>query len=51
MRGIRGELVPLLTRFQPPPYVFHLAYPPNPYVSARLRVFIDWAAELFGRVA
>ena len=47
----RGELVPLLARFQPPPYEFHLAYPPNRYVSNRLRVFIDWAAELFGRLA
>src|SRR5882762_7148244 len=29
----RGELVPVLARFQPPPYEFHLAYPPNRYVS------------------
>src|SRR2546427_8219575 len=32
----RGELVPLLARFQPPAYAFHLAYPPNRYVSNRL---------------
>jgi len=44
----RGELVPLLARFQPPPYSFHVAYPPNRHVSARLRAFIEWAAELFG---
>ena len=47
----RGELVPLLAKFQPPPYAFHLAYPPSRYVSNRLRVFIDWVAELFGRLA
>ena len=47
----RGELVPLLARFQPPAYAFHLAYPPNRYVSTRLRVFIDWVAELFGQLA
>ena len=47
----RGELVPLLARFQPSPYEFHLAYPPNRYVSKRLRVFIGWTAELFGTLA
>ena len=47
----RGELVSLLARFQPPSYTFHLAYPPNRHVSTRLRVFIDWVAQLFGRLA
>jgi DNA-binding transcriptional LysR family regulator len=47
----RGELVPLLAMFQPPPYAFHLAWPLNRYVSNGLRAFIDWAAELFGRLA
>ena len=46
----RGELVPLLARFQPKPYPFNLAYPPNRHVSNRLRVFIDWTVELFGRL-
>jgi DNA-binding transcriptional LysR family regulator len=45
----RGELVPVLTRFQPKPYPLHLAYPPNRYVSNRLRVFIDWAVQAFAR--
>ena len=45
----RGELVPVLTRFQPKPYPLHLAYPPNRHVSNRLRVFIDWAVEAFAR--
>ncbi len=47
----RGELVPLLARFQPPPYAYHLAYPPNRHVSKRLRAFIDWAVEVFGELA
>jgi len=37
----RGELVPLLAMFQPPPYAFHLAWPLNRYVSNGLRAFID----------
>jgi LysR family transcriptional regulator for bpeEF and oprC len=47
----RGELIPLLARFQPPANPFHLAYLPSRYVSNRLRAFIDRAAELFGRLA
>lgn len=45
----RGELVPVLTRFQPKPYPLHLAYLPNRHVSNRLRVFIDWAVEAFAK--
>jgi len=29
----------------------HLAHPPSRYVSNRLRMFIDWTAELFARLA
>jgi len=43
----RGELVPVLTQWNPPPYPFHLIYPPNRHQSARLRVFVDWLVELF----
>lgn len=43
----RGELVPICERFQPDPYAFHVAYPPNRHVSHRLRVFIDWLVEVF----
>lgn len=45
----RGELVPLLARFAPKPYPLQLAYPPNRHVSQRLRVFIDWAADVLGK--
>lgn len=43
----RGELVPLLAKFQPKPYALHVAYPPNRYASSRLRAFIDWVTEAF----
>lgn len=29
----------------------YVAYPPNRHVSAKLRVFIDWVAELLGQYA
>lgn len=43
----RGELVAILSPFQPEPYTFHVAYPPNRFVSERLRAFIDWTVEVF----
>lgn len=42
-----GTLVPILEKWQPAPYPFYVVYPSNRYVSNRLRVFIDWTAELF----
>ena len=27
----------------------HVVYPPNRHLSAKLRVFVDWAADLFAR--
>lgn len=47
----RGELIAVLPRFEPEPYAFHVAYPPNRYVSHRLRVFLDWTVEVFGQLA
>ncbi len=46
-----GALVPILENWQPPPYPFHVVYPPNRYVSNRLRVFIDWIADRFSALA
>lgn len=47
----RGALVPLFEpwRFEPMP--MYVAYPPNRHVSAKLRVFIDWIAELMAQHA
>jgi len=45
-----GALVPILEKWQPARYPFYVVFPSNRYVSNRLRVFIDWAAELFARL-
>ncbi len=42
-----GALVSILEDWQPSPYPFHVVYPPNRYLSNRLRVFIDWIADRF----
>lgn len=47
----RGELVRLFADWRLPPMPLYLAYPPNRHVSAKLRVFIDWVAEVVGREA
>jgi len=41
-----GELLALFGDWQLAPMPLHVAYAPNRYVSTRLRVFIDWVAEL-----
>ncbi len=47
----RGELVPLFEDWRLDPMPLYLAYPPNRHVSIKLRVFIDWVAELMARHA
>ncbi|WP_240202237.1 LysR substrate-binding domain-containing protein, partial [Burkholderia sp. LMG 13014] len=47
----RGELVPLFERWQLEPMPMYVAFPPNRHVSAKLRVFIDWVAELMAQHA
>jgi DNA-binding transcriptional LysR family regulator len=42
----RGELVPLFEGWHFDSMPLFVAYPPNRHVSAKLRVFIDWVAEL-----
>ncbi|KAF1705555.1 LysR substrate-binding domain-containing protein [Pseudoxanthomonas suwonensis] len=42
----RGELVPLFAGWTMAPMPLSLAWRPRPYVSARLRAFIDWMVEL-----
>lgn len=43
------ELLPVLQEWQPPSLPVHALYPANRHLSAKVRVFIDWAAELFTR--
>lgn len=42
----RGELQRVLADWTVPAMPLHIAFRPNRHVSAKLRVFIDWAADL-----
>ncbi len=44
-----GELVEVLPGWTRPPLPVHVVYPPNRHLSAKVRAFVDWAAELFAR--
>jgi DNA-binding transcriptional LysR family regulator len=45
--GAGNEFVPVLPDWQPPPLPVHALYPANRHLSTKVRVFVDWAAELF----
>jgi LysR family transcriptional regulator for bpeEF and oprC len=47
--GASKELFPVLEDWQPPPLPVHALYPANRHLSTKVRVFVDWAAELFSR--
>ncbi len=47
----RGELVPLFDGWRLDSMPLYVAFPPSRHVSAKLRVFIDWIAELMARHA
>lgn len=42
-----GALVPVLTQWSTDPFPVFVVFPPNRHLSARLRVFVDWVADLF----
>ena len=44
-----GELVQLLPDWTRPPLPLHVVYPPNRHLSAKVRAFVEWTAELFSR--
>ncbi|MDM0117480.1 LysR family transcriptional regulator [Variovorax sp. J22R133] len=44
-----GQLVPLLEDWRTPEVPVHVLYAPNRYLSAKVRVFIDWTIALFER--
>jgi len=46
LAGLGILLVPLLEDWRFDPIALHVAFPPNRHVSTKLRVFIDWVAEL-----
>jgi DNA-binding transcriptional LysR family regulator len=46
----RGELVHILEDWQPPRHPLHILYPPNRHLNAKVRVFVDWAVQVFAAV-
>jgi len=46
-----GELVPLFEDWLLEPMPLYVAYPPKRHISRKLRVFIDWVADLMARHA
>ena len=44
-----GRLTALLKDWQTPAIPVHVLYPPNRYLSATVRVFIDWLVAIFAR--
>lgn len=44
-----GELEPVLADWCSAPVPIHVVYPPNRHLSTKLRVFVDWVADLFAR--
>jgi len=44
-----GTLVPVLLDWCADSIPIHVVYPPNRHLSTKLRVFVDWVAELFAR--
>jgi DNA-binding transcriptional LysR family regulator len=44
-----GELVELLPEWSCPTVPIHVVYPPNRHLSAKVRAFVDWTAELFAK--
>lgn len=42
-----GALVEVLEKWRPMPFSISAVYPQNRHLSAQVRVFVEWAAELF----
>lgn len=45
----RGDLIPLFADWHMDPMPMYIAFQSNRHVSAKLRVFIDWVAQLIGQ--
>ena len=39
----------MLQDWQPEPMPVHVLYPANRHLSTKVRVFVDWVAELFSQ--
>jgi LysR family transcriptional regulator for bpeEF and oprC len=42
-----GRMVPILTEWATDPVPIHVVYPQNRHLSAKVRVFVEWVADLF----
>ncbi len=49
VRGLleSGAMKPVLPDWHVPPLPLHVVYPPNRHLSTRLRVFVEWIAQIF----
>lgn len=45
--GAKDEFLSVLADWQPAALPVHVLYPANRHLSTKVRVFVDWAAELF----
>jgi LysR family transcriptional regulator for bpeEF and oprC len=45
-----GRLVPVLQDWTRPKHSLHIMYPPNRHLNAKLRVFVDWVAQVFSDI-
>jgi LysR family transcriptional regulator, regulator for bpeEF and oprC len=45
-----GELREVLTGFNSPPRPISIVYPPNRHIPAKLKIFVDWLAELYAQI-
>lgn len=45
-----GELEHVLPDWPRERYPLHVVYPPNRYLSAKVRLFVDWLFDLFGKL-
>ena len=46
----RGELIVVLPEYRPKPLEVFVVYPPNRQLSTKVRVFIEWVTQIFGRL-
>ena len=46
---LSGKLVAVLEDWQPASIPVYVTYPPNRFLSAKVRVFIDWVVRIFQR--
>ena len=43
----QGKMVELLDEWESDPLPIHVIYPPNRHLSAKVRVFVEWVADMF----